>query len=237
MPLPAVALAASAAGGPAGLGLGGIITLGSALLSGVLGLGESPSEEAFQELYDELYSSMPWLKETAFSKEELFDQILPAVQNTFRRGADVAAAKIGSTIPETSGGAPEGQAFMDYYINALAPQIAEGEKLAGQAHIGFVDLWNQMDSNAKTRFMQAIQIGGNLAGGLAGQTPEQGFVTNALQGADISSTIQGNVALGQTFQNKATDINSMLGDIFKQDKDVLGGTNQPLTTRPAQPPS
>jgi len=199
---------------------GGLITLGSAILSGLLGMQDSPSEEAFKKMFDELYANMDFLKETPFTKEELFNTILPVVQNTFRRGADVAAAKIGSTIPESVSGVPQGQAFMDFFVTALAPQIAQGEQLAGQANIDFVKLWSDMDTTAKQRFLQAIQVGGNLASGLPGQTPGQKFVSTGLQGADISSTIQGNVDLGQVYSNKAQDITSLLGDMFKK-----GGNN------------
>jgi len=200
--------------------LSGLITLGSGLLSGILGSGTSPSEEGFQKLFNELYNNMDFLKQTPFSKEELFQSILPAVQSTFRRSADVAAAKAGATIPESVGGSvPEGQGFMDFYINALAPIIAKGENLAGQANVNFVDLYNRMDSEAKQRFLQAIQLGGNLAGGLPGQTGGQKFFTNFLQGADIGSTIQGNIALGDALNSKANSLMGLLQNLLN------GGTN------------
>jgi len=238
MPIPLAAAALPAAVSGTSFLLSQLLSLGSGILSGILGLGESPSEEAFGKLFDELYDSMDWLKETPFSKEELFQSILPAVQQTFRGGASVAAGAIGSTIPESAGGTPQGQAFMDYYVQALAPTIAKGEELAGQAHIGFVDLWAKMDTGAKQRFLQAIQVGGNLAGGLSGMTEGQQFFTNFLQGADIASTVQGNLALGDSFNKKATDINSLLGDMFKTESaggDITSTIGEFLKPRSATP--
>ena len=232
MPIDVATAASSAGTGFAVGGLpGGIIGLGVGLLTGILGLGESPSEEAFRKMFDELYENMDWLKETAFSKEELFNTILPVVQNTFRRGADVAAAKIGATIPESVSGVPQGQGFMDYFVTALAPQIAQGEQLAGQAHMNFTELWATMDTNAKNRFLTAIQLGGNLAAGLPSTTPAQGFMTNVLQGADIGTTIEGNIAMGGALTEKAGDINTMLADLMKGDKDVTTTIDNFLQTR------
>lgn len=220
----------------------GLVSAGSGLLSGFLGMGESPSEEAFRKMFDQLYENMDWLKETSFSKDELFNSILPAVQNTFRRSADVAAAKIGATVPETAGGTPEGQSFMDYYTTALAPIIAQGESQAGQAHMSFVDLWNTMDTQSKQRFLQAVQLGGNLAGGLPSMTEGQKFLTNTLQGADIGATIAGNIQMGGALNNKAGSITDYLGKLGVTNSSVLdvvnsfieprGASKTPLTPSP-----
>jgi len=228
-----VASAASAAGTGLAIGglPGGLVGLGVGLLTGVLGLGESPSEEAFRKMFDELYANMDWLKETAFTKDELFNTILPVVQNTFRRGADIAAAKIGATIPESISGTPQGQGFMDYFVTALAPTIAEGEQLAGQATMSFTDLWAKMDTNAKNRFLSAVQLGGNLAAGLPTTTPAQGFMTNVLQGADIGTTIEGNIAMGGALTKQAGDITGMLSDLTKGDRDATETVDNFLTTR------
>jgi len=103
----------------------GLIISGLAgLISGFLGSSTSPQEEEVRKIMDKLYNEVDWIKQLPFSKEELLQGILPQVQKTFRGAADVAAGKIGATIPEVSG-APQGQSFMEYYTQALASASKE----------------------------------------------------------------------------------------------------------------
>jgi hypothetical protein len=200
----------------------GLISLGSGIISGLIGTADSPQEEEVRKILDNLYSNMSWLKETPFSKEELFNTVMKSIQQTYRGAADVVAGKVGSTLPETGAGVPQGQAFMDYYIQNLAPIIGQGEKAAGDVYQNFVQLWGQFDAEAKNRFLNANQLAIGAAGGLPDQTGMQRFFTNFLSGANIGATVTGNINMAGALADKAGSMDDLISSIFKSQIGEIG---------------
>jgi len=193
----------------------GLITLGSGLVSAFAGMGGSPSQDAIEALIKQLDAKTNFLSSTAFSKQELLQTILPQIQAAFRGGANVAAGQVGATIPEVASTTPSGQAFMDLYLQSLAPVIAKGESQSAQAYGDFVKFYGQLDAAAKTRTLQAFSLKGQLAGGLPKMSGTQKFLTNFLQGASLGSTIKGNIDMAGAISDKASstaDISKMLFD-------------------------
>jgi hypothetical protein len=164
---------------------------------------------------------MGWLKDTPFSKDELFGTIMKSIQQTYRGAADVVAGKVGSTIPEISN-APQGQAFMDYYIQNLAPIIAQGEKASGDVYQNFVQLWGQFDADAKNRFISANQLALGGASGLPDQTGLQRFFTNFLSGGNAAATITGNINMANALSNKSLSMDDLISTIFKNQVGEVG---------------
>lgn len=199
----------------------GLITLGSGLITAFAGMGSSPSEEAIRALIKQLDEKTNFLSSTAFSKEELLNVILPQVQAAFRSGASVAAGAVGATVPEIASGVPSGQAFMDLYLQSSAPVIAKGESQSAQAYQSFVQFYGQLDAAAKSRTLQAFSLKGQLVQGLPQQTGVQKFLTNFLQGANIGSTIKGNVDLAGALSNQATSVTDIQKMLFNGDESVM----------------
>lgn len=184
-----------------------LIAVGSGLISALAGSGESPQEEAIRKVYDKLYNEMDWLKSAPFTKDELFNKLLPSIQQAYKGAANVAAGQLGASVGES--GLPQGQAIMDYYVQALAPVIAQGQNNSANAEADMAKLWAMIDNNAKGTFLNATQLAGNLASGLPEQTSFQKFFTNFLQGADIGSTIYGNIQMGDALTKQANSLQDL----------------------------
>lgn len=194
----------------------GLLVSGLAgLISGFLGSGKSPQEDEVRKIMDKLYEEVDWIKQLPFSKEELMKGILPQVQKTFRGAADVAAGKIGATIPEVSG-APQGQSFMEYYTQALAPEIAKGEELAGNAQMDFTKMYADMETNAKSQTLDAYKMLLGGAEGLPNTTGGQRFFMNFLQGAQMGSTAYGNVGMADALKTQAEGTSKIADMIMGQ---------------------
>lgn len=193
----------------------GAITVGSGLLSGLFGSGESDQEKALKNVLDKLDQNQGFFKSTPFTKEELFNTILPAIQQTQRGAADVAAGRLGSAIGEASGVAG-GQGAMDYYIQNLAPVIAQGEQNAAQSYKQFTELWSQMDENAKRNFLAALQTEANVGSGLPNMSKAQKFFTNFLSGAQLGSTAYGNVSQGLALAKQGDMLTQIAGNMQGQ---------------------
>ena len=88
-----VASAASAAGTGFMVGglPGGIIGLGVGILTGILGMGESPSEEGFRKMFDELYENMVKLIESENSISH-FRPSSDRLALIAKKGADILLA-------------------------------------------------------------------------------------------------------------------------------------------------
>ena len=181
---------------------GGLITLGGGLLSGLAGLGQSPQQADFQKLFDTTYNNMNWLKQLPFSKEELFNQMLPVIQKSYTGAADVAAGRIGAATGEGSR-APLGQTFMDYYVQNLAPVIAQWQDESANAYQNFIKMYSQMDQNSKGNFLNGIGEASKAASGVSNMTDLQKFMTNFIQGGDITNKIYGNLQYGSALNAKA----------------------------------
>lgn len=179
-----------------------IISAIAGLISGFLGGGESPQEEEVRKILDQLYEQVDWVKQLPFSKEELMNGILPQVQKTFRGGANVAAGQIGSTIPEVSG-APAGQSFMEYYTQALAPQIAQGENLAGKAQMDITQMYINEKQTADSLINDIYRTMVGAAQGLPAQSGAQRFFTNFAQGMNLGATAYGNFNMADAISKQA----------------------------------
>lgn len=190
----------------------GLVTLGAGLISGLAGLGSNPQEDAIKDLLTKLEDA-DFLKDTAFSKDELFNSILPAIQQTQRGAADVAAGRLGAAVGEQD--VAGGQAYFDYYIQALAPVIAQGESQAAQSYKDFTQLYANMDATKKSQFLQSMQLQGQLAGQLPGMSKTQEFLTNFMSGANTGATAYSNVSQGLAL-GKKSDLLSNLDPLDPQ---------------------
>lgn len=194
----------------------GAITLGSGLLSGIFGGGKSPQEEAVKKILDELDANGGYFKDTPFSKDELFNTIMPAIQKTQRGAADVAAGRLGSAVGEAD--VAGGAAQFDYYLQSLAPVIAQGESEAANTYKQFTQLWAGMDAQAKNRFLQSMQLKLGAAGGLSDMTEGQKFLSNFMSGANIGASAYGNVSQGLSLADKGSTILDMAGQAQKSNQ-------------------
>lgn len=181
-------------------GPGGAIAGG--LLSAFTGLGESPKEEKLNEILDKMYANEDFVKSMPFTKDELFNSIYPKIKQLNTGAADVAAGRLGSAIGETGANMGGGQNFVDNYIQQLAPVIAEGQFKSAEALQGLVAMYGQMDDAAKKRLLQLFGMEAQTASQLPSMTDFQAFVTNFLQGGNITSTIQGNLGTADYLKNK-----------------------------------
>jgi len=184
-----------------------LITLASSLLGGIFGTGTSDREAATKSFVDNISKYTDFFKNAPFTKDELFNTILPQVQGTFRGGADVAAGRVGSLLGEQ--GLAQGGGFKSSFLNALAPVIAGGENAAANAQIDFTKLFANMDLGSKQQLLQLLGLQGNAIQGLSDTTKGQDFFTNFLQTGQIASTAGGNIMSAGSL-NKIGDFLSKL---------------------------
>ena len=170
-----------------GAGVGGLLSV----IGGLFASGDSPSEEAYQQIFDMLKDYMPELKQQAYSKSEI-QTIVNNLRQTYRGAADVAAGKIGSAIGES--GVAKGGGFADYYTQALAPVIAQGEAGAAAADQFGVQAYSTIKDQTSQRVLQAMGLMSNTAGGLPSMTPGQKGTAGFLQTLNLLSTAGGNFA-------------------------------------------
>ena len=180
-----------ASGASTGAMLGPWGALVGGLVGGGLSLFDSPQELAMEDLLKKLESEEEYIKSTPFTKDEIMNQLLPQAQKIYRGAADILAGKAGSAVGES--GVPKGQAFSEYYTQALAPIIASGEQQAGDA-IGKFGMWySNLDAQAKDRFMQHMRLQLAAASGQAGMSDPQKFFTGAMGGASAIAGIGGEI--------------------------------------------
>jgi len=158
----------------------GIISLGSALLSGLAGTETSDRETYAKKLIDEFDNNSSVFKNSSFTKDELFNQLLPQIQQSFRGAGDVAAGRAGSALGEQ--GLAQGGGFADAYVQAIAPQIAQGEQLAGGAMQDMIKLFATMDATKKSQLLQYLSAKSGAIEGLNDTTGLQDFITNFISG-------------------------------------------------------
>lgn len=182
--------------------LSGIISAGGGILSGLAGLGESEKEAGIKDMLEKLYANEDYVKSLPFSKDELFNTIFPMIKQLNTGAADVVAGRLGSAIGESGANMGGGQNFAETYIQALAPTLGQGQFASAQALQGLVEMYGQMDNQAKTRMLQLLgmEIGANAQ--LPTMTDLQSFLTNFLQGADLTSGIYGNLTMADYLKNK-----------------------------------
>ncbi len=199
-----------------------VVPILSSILGGAFSGGDSPQEKASKEVLGKLEDNEDWLKGSPFTKEEIMNALLPAVQKIYRGAADVAAGKIGATVGETD--VAGGQGFMEYYTQALAPVIAEGENKAGAAVSEFGKWYSELDAEKKNRFLQTMNLELQAVGGLPTMTNMQKIFTGAMKGANIGTTAMGNI-------NTASALNKQSGLLEK-----IAGQLQNKNTNPFEYP-
>src|SRR5690606_18007594 len=137
--------------------------LGVGGLSGLFVSGESPRDEAVKYMMEQLQNNLSNIKSPSFSKDE-DDAKTDSMKIKAGGAANVAAGQIGATIPETIG-SPSGQAFQEYYTQALAPVIAQGERdKVGIDQFG-MEFFANLDNAAKSRLVSALAMGNQIAQG------------------------------------------------------------------------
>jgi hypothetical protein len=186
-----------------------LVTLGAGLISGLAGMGSNPKEDAIKSLLSKLEDA-DFFKDTAFSKDELFNSIMPSIQQMQRGGADVAAGRVGASIGESD--VAGGQAYFDYYLQSLAPIIAKGEGDAANTYKQFVELYNNMDVTRKGQFLQKMSLETNLMNGLPGMNETQKFMSNFMNGANLGATAYGNVAQGNALMKQGDLLSNLNTD-------------------------
>ena len=183
----------------------GLIVQGvGGLLGGILATDESPQEKAFGRIQQTLEESEDYFKSTPFSKDEIMGELLPQVQQIFRGSADVLAGKVGARTGEA--GIAGGQSAMDYYIQSVAPVIAQGENLAGGAVGQFANFWATLDTSAKNRFLESVKTQLSAAAGMPTETAAQRAAIGFMSGADIAGTAFGNISKASALYKQAEGI-------------------------------
>lgn len=170
-----------------GAGVGGLISL----LGGIFASSSTPQEEAYKQAMDAIKQYMPELKQEAFTKDEI-SKLVQDLRLMFTGASDVAAGKIGSAIGES--GVAKGGGFADYYTQALAPVIAQGQQMAGQATEWGVNTYSDINNATKQRVLQGLQLMTGAAAGQPSMTPGQKGVSGFLQSLNLLSTGAGNFA-------------------------------------------
>lgn len=189
-------------GASTGAGIGTAIApgIGSAIGAGVGGLlglmqgvftEESPSEEAYNQIFEMLKDYMPELKQEAYSKDEI-QGIVNNLMRTYRGAADVSAGKIGSVIGES--GVAKGGGFADYYMQSLAPVIAQGEAGAANAQQFGVNAYSAIKDQTSQRVLQAMGLMSNNAQGMNTLSSGQQGIMGTLQMLNLLSSAGGNFA-------------------------------------------
>lgn len=171
-----------------------MIAAGSGLISalgGLLSSGDSPQEEAYAKVFEMLKQYMPELKQEAYSKDEI-NTIVESLKQMYRGASDVAAGKIGSAIGES--GVAKGGGFADYYTQALAPTIAQGEQGAANATEWGVNTYSDINNQTKNRVLQALNSMTGTAAGLPSMTGTQKGISGFLQSLNLFSSGAGNFA-------------------------------------------
>lgn len=182
--------------------LSGIISGATGLLSGFGGLGESEQEKAMRGMLDKLYQNEDYMKSTAFTKDELFNEIFPIIKNLNLTASDVAGARLGAEVGESRANVGGGQNFVDYYMQALSPVLAQGQFASAEALQQLVQVYAQMDAQSKSRLLQLLGYEMQATQGLPDMTDFQSFITNFIQGGNIGATIGGNVNMASYYANK-----------------------------------
>lgn len=206
-----------------------LISLASGLLSGIFGSGTSDKEAATKEFVDNIGKYTEFFKKAPFTKDELFNTILPQIQGTFRGGADVAAGRLGSLLGEQ--GLAQGGGYKDSYLNALAPVIAQGENNAAGAQMDLTRLFANMDLGTKQQLLQLLSLQGGAIKGLPDTTKEQDFFTNFLQGGQIGATVGGNIMSADSLKGIQGLLSKINSSIFNSNST----TSERLPAIPVDP--
>jgi hypothetical protein len=181
-------------------------------------IGTSDQEDAIKDMQKKLKENEEYFKSTPFSKDEIMNIMLPEAQKIYRGAADVVAGKAGAAVGES--GLSGGQGFAEYYTQALAPIIAQGENQAAGAIGEFGQWYSTLDAQAKSRFAQVLGIEMQNNQSLPDMTEFQQLVSGAMSGANIGGNIAGSFDKLNAINNKsiAQDklIDTQSSDLFKQ---------------------
>jgi hypothetical protein len=124
-------------------------------------MGRSKREKALGQTYDTLQGSMGDLQTPAFGKDEI-NSIVGDVGDTYAGASNIAAGQIGATIPETVS-TGRGQGFNEYYTQALAPVIAQGQRDKASTKQWGTNLFGNLDNAAKQRLLASLGLKSNIA--------------------------------------------------------------------------
>lgn len=180
----------------------GAISLGSGLLTGLFGSGESDKEKAINDWMKKMQADKATISSTAYSKDEIMNNIIPMLQQMLKGSANVAAGQIGASIGESGSGMGGGQNFGEYYTQALAPVIAQGQQSAANATQNMMDMFAKMDDASKNRLLQYYQLQLQGASQKADTNATQRFFTNTIQGMNLGANIMGSLAQANYMFNK-----------------------------------
>jgi len=169
----------------------GLITAGAGILGGIFSGGESPQEKEAKKVQRLIKSYLPQAGQTAFSKAEI-NALIKTMQSIYGGAANVAAGQIGSAIGES--GITGGQGFAEYYTQALAPVIAQGQEESAKAQLQGNQLYEEDFNNAKQRVAQLLSLLAGNTQSFANQTGTQKVVSGFLSGANLGATALGNIA-------------------------------------------
>lgn len=188
----------------------GLIALGSGLMTAIAGSGTSDREKAIRNTLADFEKYTKLFEDTSFTKEELFNDLLPSIQAGFRGAGDVAAGRAGAALGEQ--GLAQGGGFKDAYIQAIAPHIAKGEQLAAGAEQNMIDTFAKMDATQKQQLLQFLSAKSNVANMQEDMTGAEKFFTNFLSGAQMGSTVGGNIATSGAMDAKGGYIKKMMDE-------------------------
>jgi len=190
-----------------GISTGGWGAIAGGVLGGLASLGKSDQTKKYEQIFNKLEDSEEYLKSTPFSKDEIMNVLLPQAQKTYRGAADILAGKAGAQAGES--GMSGGQAFSEYYTQALAPVIAQGEQNAGDAISRFGQWFSQLDDAAKNRFLDATRMQLQSVAGVDNMTDLQKFISGGSSMAQFGANIGGELdILGEL--NKRLGLNKGL---------------------------
>jgi len=171
--------------------IGALISAGTGLLTSILGGGESPSEEKISQLLDQLMADKSKFTDMPFSKDEIMNAIVPAIQSYYQQAADVSAGSVGARLGEAD--VAGGQATSDLFMQQLAPIIAKGQQQSAQAEQWGVGTVNQMDKDSKNMLAQFYQMALGGSQGMADMSSGQRDTLNFLTGSEIGGNMYGNL--------------------------------------------
>lgn len=172
-----------------GTGVGALV----GLLSGIFGSQESSQEEASQKAYEMIQKYLPELSKQSYTKDEI-NAIVKQMQIAYRGAGSISAGQVGAAIGES--GVAKGGGYADYYTQAVAPILAEGQMKAADAEQFGVAAYNDSYNSAKNRLANALGMLTQSAQGLSTMTGGQKGIIGGLQGLNLGATAFGNLAKG-----------------------------------------
>ncbi len=195
------------------------------IFGGIAGSQQSPKEKASADILADLQGMEDIFTDLPFTKEEVMNQLLPQVQQLYRGAADIVAGKIGAQTGEA--GIAAGQGAKDFFLQSIAPVIAQGEQLAAGAVGDFAGFFARLSENQKGQLLNFYQTQIGAAEGLPDMTTLQSTITGALGGLQIGANIGGDIAETSVIGDQAEVLQ---GIIDKLDEGGIKKASASITT-------